>query len=212
MKIKFEGIEFDSELEVEYYKYLKEKLIKNEEVIYFIYHPIPLNMGKTGVYTPDFIVFYNDKIEVIETKGYNPYSKARDATIHSLMLDKTEDELRKYVKEAFYESTAEKWVQDKILRLGCLINEVKVEYKKIKHLNKFGWVDFSFKNPNTRVNKQKAKINDLEAELKELRAFKKDTLKYFTLYNTTNKKLTVKQCEFMSNYINRIEEEINEKG
>ena len=211
MKIKFEGIEFDSGLEVEYYKYLKEKLIKNEEVIYFIYHPIPLNMGKTGVYTPDFIVFYNDKIEVIETKGYNPYSKARDATIHSLMLAKTEDELRKYVKEAFYESTAEKWVQDKVLRLGCLINEAKVEYKKIKHLNKFGWVDFSFKNPNTRVKKQKAKIDDLEAELKELRAFKKDTLRFFK-YKLTTLKPNKSQQEYIDNYIDKMAEVLkNEK-
>lgn len=204
-KIKFEGIEFDSELEVEYYKYLKEKILKNEDVIYFIYHPIPIKVGKKGNYTPDFIVFYNDKIQVVETKGYNPYSKARDATIHSIMLEKSEDELRFYVKEAFYESTAEKWVQDKILRLGCLINEAKVEYKKIKHLNKFGWVDFSFRPPK----RDKEKIKLLEAENKELIKFKKDTIKYFKLSRKAlTEKLTNKQKEFRENYRLQIDEVI----
>ena len=201
MKIEFEGIEFDSELEVEYYKYLKE----NKDIIYFIYHPIPIKVGKKGNYTPDFIVFYTDKIQVVETKGYNPYSKARDATIHSIMLEKTENELRAYVKEAFYESTAEKWVQDKILRLGCLINEAKVEYKKIKHLNKFGWVDFSFKPPK----RDKEKIKILEAENKELSRFKKDSLKYWKLFYS-NKKHTLKQLEFMHNYTENIKKELND--
>ena len=37
-KVKYDGITFDSELEVEYYKYLKEEH-DNGVVLDFIYHP-----------------------------------------------------------------------------------------------------------------------------------------------------------------------------
>ena len=98
-KVKYDGITFDSELEVEYYKYLEE-LRRKGEVVTFSYHPaIPIKITKNNTYTPDFCVFYwNKRIEIVETKGYNPYSKMKDDMIHQVMLAKSEQELKDYVK------------------------------------------------------------------------------------------------------------------
>ena len=39
-----------------------------------------------------------------------------------------------------------------------LQNFKNIKYRKIKYMSKFGWVDFSFKNPNTIANKRKMKL------------------------------------------------------
>lgn len=181
MKTEYNGIKFDSDLEVDYYKYLEE--LYDKKIVYeFTYHPkIPIQITDKNTYTPDFIVGYEDRIEIIETKGYNPYSKMRDDMIHNVMLNKSEEELRQWL------------IQNNILWRG------KIIYKKIKYLKQFGWVDFDFKNPNTLANKRKAKINDLEIELKELKQFKKDTIRYFNLKSQT-KKFTKAQAEFFFDY------------
>ena len=163
MKIPYNGIKFDSELEVEYYKYLEE--LYDKKIVYdFTYHPkIPIQITDKNTYTPDFIVGYEDRIEIIETKGFNQFSYMRDNMVHNVMLNKSEEELREWL------------AQNNILWKG------KIEYKKIKYMKQFGWVEFNFKNPNTLANKRKEKINLLEQELKELRLFKKDTSRYFKL-------------------------------
>lgn len=50
----------------------------------------------------------------------------------------------------------------------------------------------------------KEKINELSSELKELRQFKKDTIRYFNLHNKP--KLTQAQKEFIAKYLNQFYE------
>ena len=175
MKIQYDGIVFDSELEVDYYKHLKEKHIN------FIYHPeVPIKLNAKNTYTPDFIVFYQDRIEIVETKGFNQYSFMKDNMIHNLMLEKSELELKRWLEE------------------NGLIAYAKVVYKKIKYLKSFGWVDYDFKNPNTLANQRKNKIDQLTLELKEKNQLLHNYERYFK-YQHLNK-LTKKQQEWLINF------------
>ena len=199
-KVKYADITFDSELEVEYYKYLEE-LRRKGEVLTFSYHPaIPIRITKNNTYTPDFVVFYwNKRIEIVETKGYSQYSYMKDNMIHSIMQSKTEKELRDWIKENFtfnfYGS-----VDD---------DNYRVVYRKIKYLKAYGFVDWDFKNPNTIANKRKEKINDLSTEIKALRDFKKDAERYFRYHIkvVNNEKLTKPQKEWYYNYVKKLREE-----
>ena len=199
-KVKYDDITFDSELEVEYYKYLVE-LRRKGEVLTFHYHPeIPIRITKNNTYTPDFVVFYfNRRIEIVETKGYSQYSYMKDNMIHSIMQSKSEQELKDWIHENFtfnfYGS-----VDD---------DNYSVVYRKVKYLKAYGFVDWDFKNPNTIANKRKEKINDLSTEIKELRDFKKEAERYFRyhLKIVNNEKLTKPQKEWYYNYIKKIREE-----
>ncbi len=191
-KIKYDGITFDSELEVEYYKELQKQL----EVLIFEYHPkVPIQITRNNFYTPDFIVAYDDRIEIIETKGYNPYSKMRDDMIHEVMKSKTETELKAWLGK-------NNWI--------VLLKPVV--YRKIKYLKAYGFVDWDFKNPNTIANKRKEKITDLNAEVKELKEFKKNMLRYLTYHKkiVENQKLTKSQKEWYYNYVNEINKLLEE--
>lgn len=196
MKVKYNNIEFDSNLEIEYYNHLLEISKSQCGIEYFIYHPSkPLKITDKNYYTPDFLVVYNDRIEIIETKGYNQFSYMRDSIVHNAMLNKTDGELRKWVNEVLS---------------GRDFNDDgrKIIYKKIKYMKKFGWVDFDFKNPNTLAKKRKEKINELEKQVKELIKFKKDTIKYFKLL-ASSKKSTKKQEEFFNNYLEMMKKELD---
>lgn len=189
MKPKYDGISFDSELEVEYYKYLKEY------ATYFVYHPkVPITLvankgdAKNNTYTPDFVVYYNDRCEIIETKGYNQFSYARDTIVHNIMLSKTEDELKD-------------WLKANGLRCDC-----PTSYHKIKYMKNFGWVNFEFKNPNTLANQRKEKIEVLEQELKELKNFKRDAIRYICYLKKP--KLTKRQLEFKEGFEEKLQEEM----
>lgn len=168
-KIYYEDLIFDSQLEVDYYKYLVE-LVNKEELEDFIYHPCSIQLTNIDSYTPDFILFYKDKIEIIETKGYNQFSYLRDKIVDSLMKNKTYNELADYVRTNF-----SSYIN--------LQNFKNIKYRKIKYMSKFGWVDFSFKNPNTIANKRKIKIEDLEKENKQLKKELKDYHKFYKLIN-----------------------------
>lgn len=197
-KVEYKGLMFDSQLEVDYCKYLERHKIFGE-VLNFYYHPDAIQnlVGKRS-YTPDFLVAYQDRIEIIECKGYNPYSKMIDDQIHNVMLSKTEYFLKAYICD----------VKAKHIQFFCSKEwdtEKKVVYRKIKYLKAYGFVDWDFKNPNTIANKRKEKINELSSELKELRQFKKDTIRYFNLHNKP--KLTQAQKEFMAKYLNQFYEE-----
>lgn len=132
-KVNYAGKTFDSELEVEYYKYL----IENKEVLKikdFEYHPrIPIQITKKNTYTPDFVVFYGDRIEIVETKGYSQFSYLRDNMIHEVMKSKTEQELRDWLYQNY---------SNKVL---FNFNSYRVFYKKIKYLKAYGFVDWDFK-------------------------------------------------------------------
>lgn len=201
-KVKYDDIAFDSELEVEYYKYLVELYAKGV-ITSFYYHPaIPINITKNNTYTPDFVVFYLDRrIEVVETKGYNPYSKMRDDMIHQVMQSKSEQELRDWLNKN-YDSLYDNKFQLKF-------NNYSVVYRKVKYLKAYGFVDWDFKNPNTIANKRKEKINDLSTEIKELRDFKKEAERYFRyhLKIVNNEKLTKPQKEWYYNYMKKLREE-----
>lgn len=187
-KVSYNGIKFDSDLEINYYKLLQE-LMEKKEVIRFTYHPkqIPNFAGKRA-YTPDFIVEYPDRIEIVETKGFNAYSKLIDDTIHTLMQQKSLEWLQNYVGQNGYDSSK---------------NTI---YKKIKYLQRFGFVDFDFKNPNTLANQRKAKIDELEQENKELRTFKREAIRYITYLKKS--KLTKRQEEFKLGFEEKLQEEM----
>ena len=201
-KVKYDDITFDSELEVEYYKYLVELYAKGI-ITSFYYHPaIPIKITKNNTYTPDFVVFYMDRrIEIVETKGYNPYSKMRDDMIHQVMQSKQEQELRDWLNKN-YDSVYDNKFQLKF-------NNYSVVYRKVKYLKSYGFVDWDFKNPNTIANKRKEKINDLSTEIKELRDFKKEAERYFRyhLKIVNNEKLTKPQKEWYYNYMKKLREE-----
>lgn len=192
-KVNYDGITFDSELEVEYYKYLIEKQITGE-IVQFIYHPrVPIKITKNNSYTPDFIVIYsNHNIEIIETKGYNPYSKMRDDMTHNIMLQKSSDELSQWLCNNGIVPT---------------VNSL-VRYCKVKYLKAYGFVGYDFKNPNTLANKRKEKIQEQSSEIKELKEFKKDAERYFRyhLKIVKNEKLTKPQREWYLSYVEKIKE------
>ena len=160
-KVKYDNITFDSDLEVEYYKYLQELKAKCE-VLNFYYHPNAIQnlVGKRS-YTPDFLVAYPDRIEIVECKGYNPYSKMIDDQIHNVMLSKNEYFLKSYICD----------VKAKNIQFFCSKEwdtEKQVIYRKVKYLKAYGFVDWDFKNPNTISNQRKVKIQEFEKELKDL--------------------------------------------
>jgi len=205
-KVIYGDITFDSELEVEYYKYLEELWHKGE-VLEILYHPKAIEnlVGKRS-YTPDFCVLYADRIEIVETKGYNPYSKMIDDQIHNVMLSKNERWLASYVLGVIKSqygtlSEAYEWQMNAMRE--------KVVYRKIKYLKAYGFVDWDFKNPNTIANKRKEKINDLSTEIKALRDFKKDAERYFRYHIKVvqNEKLTKPQKEWYYNYVKKLREE-----
>ena len=201
-KVKYNDITFDSELEVEYYKYLKEEHDKGV-VLDFIYHPKhPIQITKNNSYTPDFCVVYADRIEIVETKGYSQYSYMKDNMIHNIMLQKSEDELREWVLT----NRAGLYVLDTMYFKNP---NRKVIYRKVKYLKAYGFVDWDFKNPNTIANKRKEKINDLSTEIKALRDFKKDAERYFRYHIKVvqNEKLTKPQKEWYYNYVKKLREE-----
>ena len=174
-KVRYDNITFDSELEVEYYKYLKEQNLE------FIYHPKkPIHINSKNSYTPDFIVFYDDRIEIIETKGYNQYSFMRDNMIHNFM------------QELYLDQKIDFLIDNGIEESSIIGKDVV--YKKIKYLKSFGWVDFDFKNPNTISKQRKNKIIELEKEIKELELYKKNVERYFSYLRKD--KLTKQQQEW----------------
>lgn len=185
MKTNYNGIVFDSDLEVEYYKYLIDLSSKID--LTFIYHPIPITLTRSDRYTPDFIVEYQDRIEIIETKGYNQFSASRDKMIHALMRAKDEEELKIY-----------------LLENSIVAGSKKVIYRKIKYLKSFGWVDFEFKNPNTLSNQRKVKIQELEEKLKNISNELKNCKRYITLSSKTN--LTAVQKRWMEDFKKELEE------
>lgn len=195
-KVKYNNITFDSDLEVEYYKYLCE--LKNKgDVMQFVYHPsVPISVTKNNNYYPDFIVIYSNlNIEIIETKGYSQYSYLKDNMIHNIMLGKTQDELKTWL------------CNNKILPFKNSI----VRYRKIKFLKSYGFVDWDFKNPNTIANKRKEKIQEQTTEIKELKEFKKNAERFFNyhLKIVDNKKLNKSQLDWYYKYAEELRSKYN---
>lgn len=194
MKSKYNGIKFDSELEVDYYKDLVDRQNRHE-IEKFFYHPIPL---KTifGKYTPDFIYQDSKSIYIIETKGYNQFSFKSDAMIHKYMLSLSSEELKKYVMDINAVNGFNGDTTFDIIDREC-------KYQKIKYSRRLkAFVDWKYKDP-TMLDKLREKNKALEEENKELKKFKKDTLRFHKYYFYT-KKLTPKQKIFESEYLENL--------
>ncbi len=183
-RVRYNNITFDSELEVEYYKHLIILQEKGDLEKFFYHFKKPIAINHRNNYTPDFICFYADRIEIVETKGYSQYSFMKDNLIHNVMLEKTTDDLLEYLLDngVSKEETIGK----------------DIVYKKIKYLKAFGWVDFDFKNPNTLANRRRDKIIELESEIKELKQYKKNCERYFSYIKKEQQgfKLTKTQKEW----------------
>ena len=186
-KVNYDNLSFDSEWEKEFYLHLINDLGISKNNIWRNILPITGLIARKR-YTPDFIFLKDKTFHIVEVKGnYNPYANHfQDEMIHKEMKAKDQDELRQYVSI----NGIDTYFDDKFI------------YEKVKFLKAYGWVDYDWKNPNTRVSQQKEKINDLSAELKELKEFKKNALRYWSYkFKQANKeKLTKKQCEWLENY------------
>jgi len=203
-KVYYDNLLFDSEWEKDYYIYLLKDLKINKSNIWRNIKPFTDLMARKR-YTPD-IIYYNKaekKFYIVEIKGnYNPFANHfQDEMIHKEMKAKTEDELENYIRE----NGIETYFDDSF------------QYIKIKYLKAHGWVDYDWKNPNTRVSQQKAKINDLSVELKELKEFKKNALRYFGYmskidYSFNFKRLTKPQREWFSKYTNKMVKLVQEES
>ena len=185
-KVNYDNIIFDSELEVEYYKYLKENNIR------FIYqneyknNPIKINLGRRKTYTPDFIVFDDENkiIKIIELKGYAKWSANEDNNIMDFMKNKV--------------ATDKDFLIEWLAQLDIDTRGWDIEYYRLKHLKSYGFVDFNFKNPNSISNQRKNKIIELEKEIKELELYKKNVERYFSYLRKD--KLTKQQKEWKMNF------------
>jgi hypothetical protein len=188
MKIGYKHITFDSELEVNYYKYLEE-LKAQKEVVLFCYHPKPLEV-LGGKYTPDFIVEDRCKIIVVETKGYNQFSFQRDTMIHRYMSLLSPEKLREYVNE----------------NSNIPFNQYKpVVYQKIKYSKKLKkFVDWSYKD-RTQKDALRDKVKLLEQEIKELKEFKKCAIKYMKYKDRA--KLTEAQSKAIEYFLDTVKKE-----
>ena len=122
-----------------------------------------------------------------------------DDAIHQAMLSKDSCFLKNYVYENI------DFHIERLCGKAWGIGNREVIYKKVKYLKAYGFVEWDFKNPNTIANKRKEKITELSSELKELRQFKKDTVRYFNLHNKP--KLTLNQKDFIAKYLNQFYQE-----
>ena len=203
MKVNYENITFDSELEVEFYKYLELQTLENCGIS-FLYQesykktPIHINLGRRKNYTPDFIVIDDNKqeIHIIETKGYAKWSANEDNNIMDFMKNKVEYDvsfLRSWLEEVFDFSFIVETEK---------ANTYEIKYHRIKHLKGIGFVDYNYKNPNSISNKRKLKIEEQNSEIKELKLFKKNALRYFGYLKKirTGNKITKVQNEWARNY------------
>ena len=185
-KVRYDNINFDSELEVEYYKYLKENNIRFLYQNEYKNNPIKINLGRRKTYTPDFIVFDDENkiIKIIELKGYAKWSANEDNNIMDFMKNKV--------------ATDKDFLIEWLAQLDIDTRGWDIEYYRLKHLKTYGWVDFNFKNPNSISNQRKNKIIELEKEIKELELYKKNVERYFSYLRKD--KLTKQQKEWKMNF------------
>lgn len=208
MKISYNGIIFDSELEVTFYQMLEQETLLKNGAINFLYQttykhtPIHINLGRRKNYTPDFIIIddINSIIYIIETKGYAKWSANEDNNIMDFMQNKVIYDtkfLRNWLEDVFFDTM---FIDVKKAQ------EYEIKYHRLKHLKGVGFVDYNYKNPNSISNKRKLKIEEQTIEIKELKSFQKDTLRYFGYLKKekNNQKLTRSQLEWFENFENEV--------
>ena len=187
MKETYKNRTFDSTLEIQYFQFLEENNIRFLYQDQYKNKPIKINLARRKTYTPDFIVFddVNKIIKIIELKGYAKWSANEDNNIMDFMRNKV--------------ATDKDFLISWLCEIDIDTRGWDIEYYRLKHLKSFGWVDYDFKNPNTIANKRKAKINELEIEIKELKEYKKNVQRYFS-YLSKSDKLNKQQKEWKLNF------------
>ena len=190
MKETYKNRIFDSLLEVEYFKHLEEKNIRFLYQDQYKTKPIKINLGRRKTYVPDFIVFDDENkiVTIIEMKGYAKWTANEDNNIMDFMKNKVA-----YDRD---------FLIDWLVSLDLDICGYDIEYQRLKHLKGIGFVDYNYKNPNSRVNVLKRNKLQLEQELKELNNYKKDIERYFNYIRNinNNKKLTKPQKEWKEKF------------
>lgn len=182
MKVIYKGIEFDSDLEISYYKHLENLGIKFMYQDKFKKVPIKVNVGRRKNYVPDFITFENNTITIIELKGWCKWNGNEDNNLMDFMKNKV----------AYDVEFLKNWLH----QVGIDTTGKEIKYRRIKHLKALGFVDFDFKNPNTIANQRKEKIKVLEADKKASRNRLKDIDRYFGYLK--KEKLTKPQKEWVN--------------
>lgn len=193
-RVQYDNIWFDSEMELDYYKHLRSNIVE------FIYQdklktPIKVNLGRRKNYTPDFIVFdnVNKEIVITELKGYSKWNGNEDDNIMNFMKHQVE----------FDQDFLIDWLKENDeYRLGYTVN-----YKRLKFLKGHGFVDYDFKNPNSRINVLRRKNEELNELNKYLNKELKDYRKYFKLMNS-EKKLTKTSKEWLDSFVENTKKEM----
>lgn len=187
MIIEKYGIDFDSELELNYFEYLT---ILGIQFSYHNYNPIKINLGRRKNYTPDFVIWDHSTatITIVELKGYAKWSANEDNNIMDFMKNKVETDQEFLIS----------WLKENELYL----TGYKVDYQRLKYLKGHGFVDYNFKNPNSIANQRKSKIIELEAENKALKQQLKDFERYYSYLK--KEKLTKAQKTWMLEFEGRM--------
>lgn len=163
-KVEFDGYKFDSEMEFEYYKLLKERLIKDEIKDLQVHPQFELQKDfyncngkyhKAIIYEPDFVFYDNtiDKTRYIDVKG---------------MM--TDDFILKWKLFDYY-------------LCSTLFGSLEI----LKYSKATGWVDYENYKKAMKTHKQQlvAKKNEALKKAKELEkeriSEQKDLEKYFML-------------------------------
>lgn len=185
MKISKYDITFDSELELNYYDYLKDNKVP------FVYQSdfkksIDIRLGRRKTYRPDFVTYDDDNktVTIVEMKGYAKWTANEDNNIMDFMLHKVETDQEFLIK----------WLKEN----DIYKENYRVLYKRLKFIKGIGFVDYKYKNPNTLLNKRKVKIEELEKENRELKKRLKEYEKYYQCLK--KEKLTKKQIEWCARF------------
>lgn len=190
MKVNYNGMTFDSELEMNFWIYLNELAMPFMYQDKFRKTPIQINLGRRKTYVPDFIVVDVAKktFRIIELKGYAKWTANEDNNIMDFMKNKV--------------LTDKQFLIEWLTEIGVYEEGWDVDYQRLKHLKGVGFVDYNYKNPNTIANKRKQKITELESENKDLREYKKNAERYFSYCKKIAQriKLTKPQQEWMKKF------------
>jgi hypothetical protein len=182
----YNGMAFDSEQEVLYYKKLEEEGIRFVYQSEFKKKPIEINLGRRKHYTPDFIVVDYDKevITIVELKGYAKWSANEDDNICNFMKHKV-----KFDRQ---------FLVDWLRYVGIPVGKCEIQFQRLKYNKTYGFVDYDWKNPNSVANQRKAKIEVLTKELKEANEKIKNYDRYFSYLH--KEKLTKPQREWKEKF------------
>lgn len=194
MKINYDNLTFDSELEIKYYQSLKDN---DADFVYqnvYKNKPIKINLGRRKTYTPDFVVYDNDlkQIVVTELKGYAKWSANEDNNICDFMKNKAE--------------TDKEFIKDWLTSNNLMKKGYTIVFKRLKFLKSYGFVDYDFKNPNTIAKKRLDKIKKLDASVHDLTKELDDFKRYYRYKKKV--KLNGSQVKWLREFEKKMDERL----